>query len=82
MARRDISDKSRTAFQDDHRGWLIEVAAGYSIETDDWLVHAYVTRPGGEKEKIAVYEPHRHTFDEAVEHGFDSAVAYVDHFAD
>ncbi|VWB70967.1 hypothetical protein [Burkholderia lata] len=82
MARLNISDLARTAYQDEHQGWLIEVAVGYVVETDEWLAHAYVTAPGGSKEKVAIHEPTRPTSGDAVEYGFKTAIDYIDQMVD
>ena len=82
MTRREISDRTRIAYQDDYEGWVIEVAIGYAAETDDWMTHVYVTAPAGSKEKIAILKPRRPTSKDAVEHGFESAFAHVDQVAD
>ncbi|MDS0850425.1 hypothetical protein [Burkholderia cenocepacia] len=81
MARKDISAAGRVAFLDEYKNWVIEVATGYDVVSDLWLVHAYVTAPGGVREKLAVHEPVRRSMDDALIHGYETAVAYVDHFA-
>lgn len=82
MARKDISTGGRVAFLDEYKNWVIEVATGYDVVNDLWPVHAYVTAPGGVREKLAVHEPVRENVDAALIHGYETAVAYVDHFSD
>ncbi|WP_143290663.1 hypothetical protein [Burkholderia pseudomallei] len=82
MTRQDISENRRIAFRDEHMGWTIEVATGYDVTTNRWPVHVYVTRPGGQREKIAVHDHIRDSKDEAIEHGFAAGTWHVNHEAE
>jgi len=62
----------------DYKGYHVKVVCGYNIMNDNYVVHVYISPPGGPE--IRVFDPPReeNTTDDALNLGFFTAGEEID----
>jgi hypothetical protein len=71
-------DGPRVVEEADYKGRRIKVASGYNVVGDNYIVHLYITPPGGPE--VRIFEPPRtaNTLDDALNLGFFVGMSEVD----
>jgi len=78
MNRVRTQNDQRVVEEGDYKGYHIRVVWGYYVTEDTYLVHLYISPPGGPE--IRVFDPPRseNTLDDALNLGFFRARAEID----
>jgi hypothetical protein len=62
----------------DHKGQVIEVAAGYDISSDSYLFHVYLLAANEEKAKLSLPGFAAKSIDSAYNQGFELGKVYIE----